>query len=142
MNAAADGVPVVEPVDTHARIMLRGWLGDAARLGIDPNSPETIQEAYETYLDAVLATEPDQRVDPTPTLTAIGMALGEHLRRHCDADWAIVSDEQGRDLALVSPEHDSILFPVDPVAGHWQVQQREWVLAFVDAAVDSFGGAR
>lgn len=139
MNAPDEGAPQVEPLDTQARIVLRGWLGDAARLGIDPELPETLQDAYEKYLDQVLATEPDQREDPTPTLTAIGMALGEHLRRNSDADWRIVTDDQGRDLALASPDESSILFPVDPVAGHWAVQQREWVAGFVAAALDSFG---
>lgn len=139
MNAPDEGAPQVEPLDTQARIVLRGWLGDAARLGIDPELPETLQDAYDKYLDQVLATEPDQREDPTPTLTAIGMALGEHIRRNSDADWRIVTDDQGRDLALASPDESSILFPVDPVAGHWAVQQREWVSGFVAAALDSFG---
>ena len=35
-----------------------GLLGDAARLGIDPELPETLQNAYERYLDQVLTTEP------------------------------------------------------------------------------------
>lgn len=139
MNAQDDARPLVEPLDTQARITLRGWLGDAARLGVDPEVPDTLQEAYETYFDKVVATEPDEREDPTPTLTAIGMALGEHLRRNSEADWRIVTDHEGRDLAIVSPDESSILFPADPVAGHWNVQQREWVLGFVAAALESFG---
>ena len=138
MNGALEGAPEVEPLDTHARIMLRGWLGDAARLGVDPASAETIQRAYASYLDQVLDTEPDQRQDPTPTLTAIAMALGEHLRRNCDADWRIVTDGQGRDLALSSPSGESILFPIDPVAGPWSVQHPEWVLEFVATALSMF----
>ena len=123
-------------------LQIRGWY-DVAGLRADADlmvwwhapTSETLQDAYEKYLDQVLATEPDQREDPTPTLTAIGMALGEHLRRNSDADWRIVTDDQGRDLALASPDESSILFPVDPVAGHWAVQQREWVSGFVVAAL-------
>ena len=55
------------------------------------------------------------------------------------SEGASLVDDQGRDLALASPDESSILFPVDPVAGHWAVQQREWVSGFVAAALDSFG---
>ncbi|GAB3579570.1 DUF3806 domain-containing protein [Calidifontibacter terrae] len=130
--------PRVEPVDTAARIQLRGWLGDAAALGVDVDDAETIQAAYEQYFDRVLGTPEDQRGDPTPTLTAIAMALGEHLRRNSPADWRIVTDDQGRDLALASPDAQSILFPIDPIAASWEQQQRLWLRDFVDAAVTQF----
>ena len=61
MNAPDESAPQVEPLDTQARIVLRGWLGDAGRLGIDPELPETLQDAYEKYLDQGLATEPESR---------------------------------------------------------------------------------
>ncbi len=132
------GEPRVEPVDTAARIQLRGWLGDAAALGIDLDDAETIQDAYEQYFDRVLATPEDERTDPTQTLTAIAMALGEHLRRNSPADWRVVTDDQGRDLALTSPGHQSILFPIDPIAASWEQQRRLWLTDFVDLAVDQF----
>lgn len=132
------GEPLVEPVDTAARIQLRGWLGDAAGLGIDLDDAETIQDAYERYFDRVLDTPEDDRPDPTQTLTTIAMALGEHLRRNSPADWRIVTDDQGRDLALTSPGQQSILFPIDPIAASWEQQQRLWLTDFVDAAVSQF----
>lgn len=134
--------PLVEPLDTQARITLRAWLGDAARLGIDVESPDTIQDAYERFFDEVLATPADERTDPTPTLTAIAMAMGEHLRRHSQIDWRIVTDDQGRDLALSTPDEESILFPIDPIADSWGVQDREWLSDFIVAALQMFEAER
>ena len=130
--------PTIEQLDTQSHIVLRGWLGDAARLGIDVESADSIEAAYEKYFDEVLATDEDARTDPTTTLTAIGMALGEHLRRTTDADWRIVTDDQGRDLALVSADEASILFPVDPIADNWAAQQRGWLVQFIDVVPQMF----
>lgn len=134
--------PLVEPLDTHARITLRGWLGDAARLGIDIDSAESIQEAYERYFDEVLATAEDEREDPTARLTTIAMAMGEHFRRNSRVDWALVTDEQGKDLALFVPSDETVLFPIDPIADSWANQEREWLQPFIEAALDMFRAER
>lgn len=139
MNADA---PRVEKLDTRSQITLREWLGDATRLGIDLDSPDSIERAYERYVDEVLATPQEERVDPTPTLTAIAIAMGEYIRRNSDAQWRIVTDEQGRDLALSTAHETQILFPIDPVADSWAAQARGWLVEFVRAAIQMFKDGR
>ncbi|NHN57437.1 DUF3806 domain-containing protein [Calidifontibacter sp. DB0510] len=129
---------VIEPLDTTSRIALRGWLSSATRLGIDVGDLDSIEAAYERYLQQVRAQPAAERADPTETLTAIAMALGEHLRRNSTLDWRVVTDAQGRDLAIASPDEIEVLFPIDPVADAWQTQQEGWMRGFVDALLSRY----
>lgn len=121
----------VTDLDRRARQTLNGWLGDAENDGIDLDDAGTIQDAYERYVEAVLAQAPDEREDPTPVLTMIGMALGEHLQRNSDLVWRIVTDAQGSDLGLAIEDGSGAFFPVDPVAANWAEQNRQWLVPFV-----------
>lgn len=122
----------VTDLDRRSRQTLLGWLADAAKAGIEVDDPSSIQDAYEAYFDRVLATAPADREDPTPTLTMIGIALGEHLQRGSRLVWRIVSDAHGSDLGLATPDGSGAFFPADPVAANWGDQRREWIVPFVE----------
>lgn len=120
----------VQPLDRKAQRALAGWLGDAQAAGVDVDDVESIGAAYDSYVHEVLLTPAAERVDPTPTLTMIAMAMGEYLQRNSSLQWRVAGDSQGADLALASADDLGVLYPIDPVAQAWSQRQRGWLPLF------------
>ncbi len=54
--------------------------------------------------------------------------IGEHLSRHTDLDWQLVSDAFGTDLGLASgPRGDFMLVPGNLVAARWMRGETGWI---------------
>lgn len=131
----------VRPLDRNAQRALTGWLGDAQAAGIDLDDLDSIGAAYDDYVHEMLLTPAAERRDPTPTLTMIAMAMGEHLRRNSTLQWRVAGDAQGTDLALASADDLGVLYPIDPVAQAWSQRQRGWLPVFVRELMRSIGNA-
>jgi len=56
---------------------------------------------------------------------AIG--IGEHLSRHTDLSWALVTDAFGTDLALAGGRDEFVVVPSNLVAARWLNQERGWI---------------
>ncbi|YAL82141.1 DUF3806 domain-containing protein [Dermacoccaceae bacterium W4C1] len=117
----------IQPVGPQEAAVLQEWLADAAAAGIDVDDPGTIEQVYDARLLQQLHAAPADREDPTPFCTMIGFALGEHLARHTDLVWRVVTDDDGTDLALSTQTQNAVLFPADPVAAAWAEQEDGWV---------------
>lgn len=115
--------------------VLQSWLDDAAQWGVDVNDHRSIGRAYDEYVAAVRATDPEDRDDPTPVCTMIGMAMGEYLVRNSRLQWRVVTDHEGTDLALSTPEENAVLYPSDPVADAWEQQKVQWLPDWVDQLI-------
>lgn len=131
----------VRPLDRSAHRALTGWLGDARAAGVDVDDLDSIGATYDAYVDEILLTPADDRPDPTPTLTMIAMAMGEHLQRNSSLQWRIAGDAQGTDLALASADDLGVLYPIDPVAQAWSQRQRGWLPVFVRELIRSIQDA-
>lgn len=125
----------VRPLDRAAQRALVGWLGDAQAAGVDVDDVDSIGTAYDNYVQEVMLTSAADRVDPTPTLTMIAMAMGEYLQRNSSLQWRVAGDSQGCDLALASADDLSVLYPIDPVAEAWSQQQRGWLPVFAQELI-------
>lgn len=117
----------IAPVGAQERRALDGWLDQAAQQGIDIDDVSSIGGAYDAYVERMVDTAPEDREDPTPFCTMVGMAMGEHLVRRTPLEWRVVTDHEGTDLAVATPAEDAILFPVDPVASAWEVAEVGWM---------------
>jgi hypothetical protein len=120
----------IRPLDRAAQRALAGWLGDARAAGVDVADLDSIGATYDDYVHQVLLTPAAERVDPTPTLTMIAMAMGEYLQRNSSLQWRVAGDAQGTDLALASADDLGVLYPIDPVAQAWEQRQRGWLPVF------------
>ncbi len=125
----------VRALDPAARRALRGWLADAERAGIDIDDLDSIQCAYEDHFDRVQAAAAADREDPTPVLTMIGIAMGDHVRRRSSVIWQIAADDDGADLALIGSDGAGVFFPADAVADQWNAGQRGWLAEFTEQVV-------
>ena len=92
---------IVEPVGEAEQTVLDGWLDDAARWNIDVTDVATIDAAYESYVDRVIAQDETEREDPTPFVAMIGFALGQWLTLETVLEWRVITDAEGRDIGVV-----------------------------------------
>jgi len=118
---------IVEPVGEAEQTVLDGWLDDAARWNIDVTDVATIDAAYESYVDRVIAQDETEREDPPPFVAMIGFALGQWLTLETVLEWRVITDAEGRDIGLSLPDESSIMFPSDFVADAWNEMQRDWL---------------
>lgn len=118
---------IVESVGDAEQAVLDGWLDDAARWNIDVTDVATIDAAYESYVDQVMAQDEDERDDPTPFVAMIGFALGQWLTLETVLEWRVITDDEGRDIGLSLPDESSIMFPSDFVAEAWNEMRRNWL---------------
>lgn len=125
------GEIIIGEVQQPQQEVLDAWLADAREFGIDIEDLDSIGEAFDEHLLAVMEQEPDDRQDPTAFCTMVGMAMGEYLARNSDLRWRIITDDEGTDLGLANPEETGVLFPADPVAGAWQEQSFGWLPVWV-----------
>ena len=55
------------------------------------------------------------------------VGIGEHLARHTDLSWALVTDPFGTDLAVAGGRDDFVVVPANLVAARWLNQESGWV---------------
>ncbi len=141
-NNRGHGHVTVRPLDGRSEQALRDWLERARQAHVDIDDLASIEEAYDRYLAEVMRTPADRRRDPTPTLTTIAIAMGEHLRARSALQWRVAEDAEGVDLALVSGNEMGVLFPIDPVADAWSRQERRWLADFARGVLEQLRGAK
>ncbi len=54
--------------------------------------------------------------DETTKLQAMGIIMGEHLRREHRLRWVVYIDDKGRSRALEIPDKDEVIFPVTQIS--------------------------
>ncbi|WP_052592045.1 DUF3806 domain-containing protein [Luteipulveratus mongoliensis] len=131
----------ISAIGYDEREVLQQWLRDARQWGIDPDDLDSVARAYDGYVARVLATDPDDREDPTAVCTMIGLAMGEHIARNSRLQWRIVTDAEGTDLALSTPEENAVLYPADPVIDAWSEQRTGWLSGWVRDLLRGVNGA-
>lgn len=118
---------IVEPIGPDEAKVLDEWLDDASRSNIDLTDVDSIEAAYERYVDRVLLQDEDEREDPTTFVAMIGFALGQWLTLETVLEWRVITDAEGRDIGLSLPDESSIMFPSDFVADGWNEMRRTWL---------------
>ena len=83
-----------------------------------------LDRAYQAW-----RTGPEQeRPDHAVVVERYALAIGEHLHRHTDLDWQVVTDVFGTDLALTEGFKGSfVVVPHNLVAGRWMRGETGWV---------------
>lgn len=117
----------VEPVGSQERGILIEWLDSAAIENIDVTQIETIDAAYEGYVEHVSNQAPDERDDPSAHVAMIGFALGQWLNNNTVLEWRVITEDGQRDLGLSLPDETAIIFPTDRVAQAWNSRERRWL---------------
>jgi Domain of unknown function (DUF3806) len=98
--------------------------------GVDVDDLASIGAGFDA---AYLAWDTGGRKDDhAAVVERYGIGVGEHLHRHTDLDWKVVTDVFGTDLAVAGGfKHDFVVVPTNLVAGRWMRGETGWIPAVV-----------
>lgn len=101
-------------------------LAAVAAEGVDVDDLTSISAGLDRALAGWLA---DREGDHDAIVQRYAVAIGEHLHRHTDLAWEVVTDVFGTDLAVASG--DFVVVPANLVAVRWMRREQGWVPSVV-----------
>lgn len=90
--------------------------------GVDIDDLASISDGLDRALAGWMA---ERTGDHAHIVERYAMGLGEHLHRHTDLAWEIVTDVFGTDLAVRAG--DFVVVPTNLVAVRWMRREQGWV---------------
>jgi hypothetical protein len=118
---------VVEPVGAEDRQRIEVALAELAEAGVDVDDLDSIGAG----LDAAFAAweaQPEPREGHDMVIARFALGLGEHLHRHTDLRWGIVTDAFGTDLGVAGTGRgDFVVVPGNLIAVRWLRRETGWV---------------
>lgn len=96
--------------------------------GVDVGDLDALGAAYDTTYTEWRAAGKRSREDHDLIVERFAIGLGEHLTRHTDLRWRIVTDVFGTDLAIADRrEGDFVVVPGNLVAARWMRGETGWL---------------
>jgi hypothetical protein len=80
--------------------------------------------------------------DPNPMINAFGLAFGQYLVDNLNLEWAMVSDDQGTEIAVHGQPGDILVFPPNLVAKRYVKGETEFFKTVYDGIHQSVNVAR
>lgn len=124
--------PVVARIGAQEQARIAAAVAAVEAEGVDIDDVESIGAGLDRAHLAWRASSEQDRLDHASIVERYALAIGEHLRRHTDLDWQVVTDVFGTDLALTEGFKGSfVVVPHNLVAGRWMRGETGWVPAVV-----------
>ncbi|WP_131103278.1 DUF3806 domain-containing protein [Ornithinimicrobium sufpigmenti] len=101
-------------------------LEELAAEDVDVDDLTSISAGLDRALTSWLA---DRSADHDAIVQRYAVAVGEHLHRHTDLAWEVVTDVFGTDLAVAAG--DFVVVPSNLVAVRWMRREQGWVPSVV-----------
>ena len=70
-------------------------------------------------------------------LPLLAVGVGEHLHRHAELRWAVVTDSFGRDLGLEGRRRDLHVVPDSLLSARWMRREKGWLEGAVRHLIDT-----
>ena len=119
-----DGRPVSTPLTEGERARIDRGLETLAARGVDVDDLVAIGAAYDCAFTEIRSGQGDGAAE---LVELFGIAIGEHLARHSDRRWAVVTDVFGTDLGLVDAGGDTVIVPHNLVSARWMRGETGWI---------------
>jgi hypothetical protein len=124
--------PLVDPLGEHERGRIAAGLEALAAEGVDVDDLASLGSGLDRAYSSWSAAPEDARPDHASIVERYAVGIGEHLDRHTDLDWQVVTDVFGTDLSLTEGFKGSfVVVPHNLVAGRWMRGETGWVPAVV-----------
>jgi hypothetical protein len=132
LDAGASLRPLVDPIGEAERARIVQALAELTAGGVDVDDLDSLGGGLDREYAAWAAAPEDDRPDHAAIVERYAVGIGEHLERHTDLDWQVVTDVFGTDLALAEGFKGSfVVVPHNLVAGRWMRGETGWVTAVV-----------
>ena len=124
--------PVVAPLGEDERNRIAGALEALAADGVDVDDLNSLSDGLDAAYRAWEQAPEGARPDHAAVVERYAIGIGEHLDRHTDLDWQVVTDVFGTDLALTEGFKGTfVVVPHNLVAGRWMRGETGWIPAVV-----------
>jgi len=124
--------PVVAPVGEPERSRISAAVEALAAEGVDVDDLGSLGAGLDAAYEEWVSAPEDARPDHAAVVERYALGIGEHLDRHTDLDWQVVTDVFGTDLALTEGFKGTfVVVPHNLVAGRWMRGETGWVPAVV-----------
>lgn len=118
--------PVARRLGTEEAERISRGLEQLAAADVDLDDLVSLGNAYDDAFHQWASGEVDESHDRIVERFAIG--IGEHLHRHTDLSWQVVTDVFGTDLAVAGGgRSDFVVVPSNLVAARWMNRETGWV---------------
>ncbi|HNQ06825.1 MAG TPA: DUF3806 domain-containing protein [Tetrasphaera sp.] len=127
-----DGMGPLRPRDRglgeQERARIAAGLAALGSAGVDIADLDAMGAAYDATYAAWRDTAKRKRENHDALVEQFAIGLGEHLTRHTDLRWRIVTDVFGTDLAIADQrEGDFVVVPGNLVASRWMRGETGWL---------------
>jgi len=112
---------------TAERARIESGLADLAAAGIDVDDLGSLSAAFDAAVDR----------EDSSMLPVLAVGVGEHLHRHAELRWAVVTDAFGRDLGLEGRRRDLHIVPDSLLTARWMRRERGWLEGAVRHLADT-----
>lgn len=120
--------PVVAPIGAEERGRIDAALAALAEEGVDVDDLDSLSAGLDAAYRAWEQSPEGARPDHAAVVERYALGIGEHLERHTDLDWQVVTDVFGTDLALTEGFKGTfVVVPHNLVAGRWMRGETGWV---------------
>ncbi len=120
--------PVVEGVPAEQQARIAEALGELEAAGVDVDDLASLGAGLDAAFVAWEAAPEAQREPHDVLVERFAMGIGEHLHRHTDLRWQLVTDAFGTDLAVADGfKGGFVVVPMNLVAVRWLRREQGWV---------------
>lgn len=121
--------PLTAPLGQQERDTIDGALEQLQADGVDVDALTSLGVGLDAAYQAWART---REGDHSVIIDRYSVGIGEHLARHTDLEWRIVTDVFGTDLAVIDgPKGSFVVVPSNLVAGRWMRGETGWIPAVV-----------
>lgn len=120
--------PVEAALGEAERTRIATALSELSEAGVDVDDLHSLGKGLDEAFAAWEALPESQRTGHEQVVERFALGIGEHLHRHTDLRWAVVTDAFGTDLAVSgSGRKEFVVVPTNLVAVRWLGRERGWV---------------
>lgn len=120
--------PVVQGVPEDQRARIADALRELEAAGVDVDDLASLGAGLDAAFVAWEAAPEAQREPHDVVVERFAMGIGEHLHRHTDLRWQLVTDAFGTDLAVADGfKGGFVVVPMNLVAVRWLRREQGWV---------------
>lgn len=124
--------PLVDPLGDAERGRITAALESLTADGVDVDDLDSLSAGLDRAYAEWSAAPEDGRPDHAAIVERYAVGIGEHIDRHTDLDWQVVTDVFGTDLSLTEGFKGSfVVVPHNLVAGRWMRGETGWIPAVV-----------
>ena len=124
--------PLVDPLGEDERRRISAALESLTADGVDVDDLDSLSAGLDRAYAAWSDSPEEDRPDHAAIVERYAVGIGEHIDRHTDLDWQVVTDVFGTDLSLTEGFKGSfVVVPHNLVAGRWMRGETGWIPAVV-----------